>query len=120
MSQRHQGEAPSICHMASTSMPPQDAHETPRSGRVSTITFFVVKPYIINPLLHEQTWGSARAMMGWVLFLWEGVVTKGRLSSLGEVRIFYQTRFQLGHKKTTLNLHHNIFTEPSLALAYTR
>lgn len=64
---------------------PQDAHETPKSGRVSTITFFVVKPYIINPLLHEQTWGSARAMMGWVLLLWECLVTKGRLSCLGEV-----------------------------------
>jgi len=28
---------------------------------------------------------SARAMMGWVLLLWEGVVTKVRLPSLKEV-----------------------------------
>ena len=60
-------------------------------------------------------------MMGWVLFLWEGVVTKGRLSRLGEVRIFYQIRFQLGHKKSSLELTSQTFiTEPSLALAFTR
>ena len=49
---------------------PQDAHGVSKSGRVFTITSFqvnlliVTKPTSINNSgLHEQTWGSARAMM---------------------------------------------------------
>ena len=101
----------------STSIPPQDAHETSKGGGVSTITFFVVKPYIINPLFHEQTWGSARAMMGWVLLLWGCLVTKGRFSSLGKRESFSRFGFNQGTKKAALNSHYKHSTEPPLTLA---
>lgn len=54
-------------------------------------------------------------MMGWVLLLWEGVVTKGRLSSLGKRESLGRFGFNQGTKKAALNQLHNISTEPSLA-----
>lgn len=56
-------------------------------------------------------------MMGWVLFLWEGVVTKGLAFQPREVRIFWKILIQLGHKKSHLELTSQHFTEPSLTLA---
>ena len=46
--------------------------------------------------IHKQLWaswtnlGECQRMMGWVLLLWEGVVTKGQAFQPREVRIFLE------------------------------